>query len=204
MAQFSNYFSVRLGTSFEDYTMWTEPYLFYPSNLLGTTVASPIFDRSVPDAPRLIGVAGIDMLIDAAENAMIKADVSYTPTSARSIVLDKLAERARRRETSVGFDHVPACLGATSSRACVPWRYLVTCLRALGATSSRACVPWALPRHVPACLGATSALTALTPQTPTRLPKRGGNERVRPPGNPPLLGGRKGHLCGRMLADHIV
>ena len=132
MAQFSNYFSVRLGTSFEDYTMWTEPYLFYPSNLLGTTVASPIFDRSVPDAPRLIGVAGIDMLIDAAENAMIKADVSYTPTSARSIVLDKLAERARRRETRVGFDHVPACLG----------RYLVTCLRALGAPSSRACVPW--------------------------------------------------------------
>lgn len=105
MAQFSKYFEILLGTSTGAYTVWSEPYLFYPSNLLGTTVSSPIFDRTVPDSPRLLGVVGVDIVISAGEKAMMTADPTLTDVAARSLILAELAKRARRRcpvSTTVG------------------------------------------------------------------------------------------------------
>ena len=97
MSSFSKFYEIKLATTSADYTVWSEPYLFYPSNLLGTTVSSPIFDRTVPSSPRLLGVVGVDMLISAAESSMVQADASLTDVTARSLILPELARRARRR-----------------------------------------------------------------------------------------------------------
>lgn len=99
MAQFSKFFEIKLGTAplSSRYSVWAEPYLFVPSNLLGTTVSAPIFDRTEPESPRLLGVAGIDMVISAAEKTLMAADESLTDVIARSLILSELAKRARQR-----------------------------------------------------------------------------------------------------------
>ena len=98
MAQFSKFFEIKLGTAPSSrYSVWAEPYLFVPSNLLGTTVSAPIFDRTEPESPRLLGVAGIDMVISAAEKTLMAADESLTDVIARSLILSELAKRARQR-----------------------------------------------------------------------------------------------------------
>ena len=97
MRQFTLHFQVLLGTSDFPYAVWVEPYLFYPSNLLGTSVSSPVYDRTVPGSPRLAGVAAMDLVISSMEATMMRAEPTLTATEARSLALEELAKRSRKR-----------------------------------------------------------------------------------------------------------
>ena len=54
----------------EDFAAWVEPYEFYnPKGKMGTTVSVPVYDRSV-SPPLFLGVAAIDMYMDALEQVL--------------------------------------------------------------------------------------------------------------------------------------
>ena len=54
----------------EDFAAWVEPYEFHnPKGKMGTTVSVPVYDRSV-SPPLFLGVAAIDMYMDALEQVL--------------------------------------------------------------------------------------------------------------------------------------
>jgi len=50
----------------EDFTAWVEPYPFSTGGVMGTTVSTPVYDRSV-NPPLFLGVAAVDMYMDDIE-----------------------------------------------------------------------------------------------------------------------------------------
>jgi len=52
-----------------NFTTWVEPYKFASTQITGTTISSPVFDRSV-DPPVFLGVVGIDLPMSAINRAL--------------------------------------------------------------------------------------------------------------------------------------
>ena len=62
----------------EDFVAWVEPYEFHnPKGKMGTTVSVPVYDRSV-SPPLFLGVAAIDMYMDALEQVLDEDAASST------------------------------------------------------------------------------------------------------------------------------
>jgi Mg-chelatase subunit ChlD len=80
-AYYKLYAILQGGSENMNFTTWVEPYL-YSSGVMGTTVSTPVFDRS-KDTPLWIGVVGVDFTISELEEAVGGTD-SY------QAVLDEL------------------------------------------------------------------------------------------------------------------
>ena len=52
-----------------DYTAWVEPYAFHTSGKMGTSVSTPVYDRSV-SPPLFLGVTTVDMHMDDLEEIL--------------------------------------------------------------------------------------------------------------------------------------
>ena len=72
------------------WVVWTEPYIWAGTSVLGTTVATPVFDRINGGQPRLLGVVALDSTILALEEAA----GSPGHPEARTAVLELLASRS--------------------------------------------------------------------------------------------------------------
>jgi hypothetical protein len=62
-------FALGLGQDNKTFVAWVEPYLFVEGNILGTTVSTPVYDRSLTP-PLFLGVAGIDFSLVAVDTAL--------------------------------------------------------------------------------------------------------------------------------------
>jgi len=64
MSSYYKLFALGLGdTENEDFVAWVEPYPYATGGEMGTTVAAPVYDRSVTP-PMFVGVAGIDFTVE--------------------------------------------------------------------------------------------------------------------------------------------
>ena len=88
LSGFYSYFSAAVATA-ATHTVWSEPYTYSGSGFLGTTVSSPVFDRTDPDNPIFLGVVAMDLLISSME-VIVGGDTN----AARATVMRMLAERA--------------------------------------------------------------------------------------------------------------
>merc|ERR550537_226249 len=86
MSAFNAYYTDEIASAIGHVT-WTEPYT-YTNGVLGVTAVAPAFDRFAVGPPRLIGVVGMDFLVDKMEEVM------GSGIAARAAVLDTLAARA--------------------------------------------------------------------------------------------------------------
>ena len=68
-AYYKLYAILQGGAENMNFTTWVEPYL-YSSGVMGTTVSTPVFDRS-KDPPLWIGVVGVDFTISELEQAVV-------------------------------------------------------------------------------------------------------------------------------------
>ena len=62
-------FSLGLGNSKNNFTVWVEPYSFATGGVIGTTVSAPVYDRS-RSPPLFVGVVGMDFPLIAAYKAL--------------------------------------------------------------------------------------------------------------------------------------
>ncbi|CAB9520529.1 channel subunit alpha-2/delta [Seminavis robusta] len=70
LTSYTNLFSLGLGEGRnDDFTAWVEPYIFSTRGVPGVTVSAPVFDRTV-NPPVLIGVVGLDLLVEALDRAL--------------------------------------------------------------------------------------------------------------------------------------
>ena len=53
----------------EDFTAWVEPYMFHTSGKMGTSVSTPVYDKSVTP-PLFLGVVAVDMYMDDLEEIL--------------------------------------------------------------------------------------------------------------------------------------
>ena len=67
-AYYKMYAILQGGSENMNFTTWVEPYL-YSSGVMGTTVSTPVFDRS-SNPPLWIGVVGVDFTISELEEAV--------------------------------------------------------------------------------------------------------------------------------------
>ncbi|KAL9180726.1 hypothetical protein ACHAXT_011179 [Thalassiosira profunda] len=69
----------------EDFTAWVEPYTFYTAGKKGTSVSTPVYDRSV-DPPLFLGAATVDMYLDDLEE-LLGEDASSSKMLERFVIL---------------------------------------------------------------------------------------------------------------------
>ena len=81
MSAYYKLFAIQQGISGKNFTTWVEPYK-YASGVMGTTVSSPVFDRS-HNPPLWIGVVGIDFTV-------AELEVAVGGTNAYETVLQRL------------------------------------------------------------------------------------------------------------------
>jgi uncharacterized protein YegL len=63
-------FALGLGTeSNSGFVAWAEPFIFFPSGVLGTTASAPVYDRS-KEPPLFIGVVGFAFTLSAIDQAL--------------------------------------------------------------------------------------------------------------------------------------
>ena len=62
-------FSLGLGNSKDNFTVWVDPYSFATGGVNGSTVSAPVYDRSL-SPPLLLGVVGINFPLSAAYKAL--------------------------------------------------------------------------------------------------------------------------------------
>lgn len=79
MSSYYKLFALGLGEDGnDDFTAWVEPYEFHnPAGKMGTTVATPVYDRSVKPHV-LLGVAAVDIYMDALEQVLEENAFSST------------------------------------------------------------------------------------------------------------------------------
>jgi Mg-chelatase subunit ChlD len=99
-AYYKLYAILQGGSENMNFTTWVEPYL-YSSGVMGTTVSTPVFDRS-KDTPLWIGVVGVDFTISELEQAVGGTD-SY------QAVLDELVAVSTATCPETNFEK-QACL----------------------------------------------------------------------------------------------
>jgi hypothetical protein len=77
MNSYYKLFALGLGDkNNKDFVAWVEPYAFSTGNEMGTTVAAPVYDRSVTPA-KFLGVVGMDFTVKFMEEIVGGTD-SYT------------------------------------------------------------------------------------------------------------------------------
>mmetsp|Transcript_26399 Transcript_26399/g.54448 ORF Transcript_26399/g.54448 Transcript_26399/m.54448 type:complete len:718 (-) Transcript_26399:87-2240(-) len=69
----------------EDFVSWVEPYMFFNRKKMGTTVSTPVYDRSV-DPHLFLGVAAIDAYMEALEQ-IIGENATSSPMLQRFVEL---------------------------------------------------------------------------------------------------------------------
>lgn len=88
----------------KDFTAWVEPYLFYTAGQMGTSVSTPVYDRSV-DPPLFLGVGTVDMYMhdleqilgeDASSSAMLQRFILLSAARCPKIELTELELDALR------------------------------------------------------------------------------------------------------------
>jgi len=79
MSSYYKLFALGLGEGGnEDFAAWVEPYEFQnPAGRMGTTVSAPVYDRSV-EPPLFLGVAAVDIYMDALEKVLGEDAASST------------------------------------------------------------------------------------------------------------------------------
>ena len=86
LSSYYKFFALGLGTGAnEGFTAWVEPYSFFSSNTVGTTVSAPVYDRS--KTPHLfLGVVGIDFTLTALDAALKLEGVDSTDETFRRVI----------------------------------------------------------------------------------------------------------------------
>ncbi len=88
MSSYYKLFALGLGDEAnKDFAAWVEPYSFATGGEMGTTVAAPVYDRTVTP-PMFVGVAAMDFTVE-----FMKAVVGTT-TDSYATVLDALVKKS--------------------------------------------------------------------------------------------------------------
>ena len=69
----------------EDFTAWVEPYTFHTGGVMGTSVSTPVYDRSTTP-PHFLGVVALDMKMDEIEE-ILGEDASSSTMLDRFVML---------------------------------------------------------------------------------------------------------------------
>jgi Mg-chelatase subunit ChlD len=85
----------------EDFTAWVEPYRFHTGGKMGTSVSTPVYDRSVTP-PKFLGVVAVDRHMDEIE--MILGEDSTSSTMLDRFVLLSTARCPKIELTELELD----------------------------------------------------------------------------------------------------
>ena len=97
----------------EDFVSWVEPYEFAnPKGKVGTTVSVPVYDRSV-SPPLFLGVAAIDMYMDALEQ--VSGEDAMSSSMLNRFVMLSTARCPRIELTECEFDALRYLGGGTEA-----------------------------------------------------------------------------------------
>mmetsp|Transcript_17970 Transcript_17970/g.32529 ORF Transcript_17970/g.32529 Transcript_17970/m.32529 type:complete len:631 (-) Transcript_17970:1364-3256(-) len=86
MSSYYKLYALGLGEgSNKDFTAWVEPYRFHTAGKMGTSVSTPVYDRSV-SPPLFLGAVAVDTYMDAIEE-ILGEDASSSTMLDRFVVL---------------------------------------------------------------------------------------------------------------------
>lgn len=115
LSSYYKVFALGLGSdSNRDFVAWVEPYTYATTDVIGTTVSAPVYDRT-KNPPLFLGVVGIDLLMDSLTEALgginplttreaLQRVVDFATARCPILDLDECVLESYRRQGTAGED----------------------------------------------------------------------------------------------------